>query len=62
MKKRKLLFVCAANLRRSPTAESLFENSGKYIAKSLGISEFSPVGITGSAVKWADAIFCMENS
>ncbi|MBS3071183.1 phosphotyrosine protein phosphatase [Candidatus Pacearchaeota archaeon] len=60
MKKKKLLFVCTANLQRSPTAESLFDGNEKYEVKSVGINGLSPKKITVHSMKWADIIFCME--
>ncbi len=53
------LFVCRANLQRSPTAEQLFKNS-KHNAKSPGISPLADTQLTEKAVKWADIIFVME--
>ena len=60
MKKKKLLFVCSANLQRSPTAESLFENNEKYEAKSAGTDVFAINPLTHKTINWADVIFCME--
>lgn len=57
MKKKKLLFICTANLQRSPTAEEMFRKSRKYQAKSAGISPFSLQPVTGELIKWADVIF-----
>ncbi len=56
-----LLFVCTANLDRSPCAESLFENNKNYEAKSCGIDPLAEIVITKEALKWADTIFCMEH-
>ncbi len=60
MKKKKLLFVCSENLNRSPTAESLFKNNKKYIAKSAGLGIFAHVQISNHSVDWADIIFVMD--
>lgn len=59
--KKKLLFVCRANLQRSPTAQALFKNNRKYLAKSCGIHPLSETVISKQAIKWADIIFCMED-
>jgi predicted protein tyrosine phosphatase len=57
-----LLFVCSSNLDRSPAAESLFEGSKEYEAKSCGILPHAEKLISKEAVLWADKIFCMEHS
>lgn len=56
----KLLFVCTANMQRSPTAEHLFDSSEKHEAKSAGIHPLAGKPLTVSAINWADVIFCME--
>lgn len=58
--KTKLLFLCSANIDRSPCAESLFKNSEEYEAKSAGLSELSEKIVTNQAIKWADIIFVMD--
>lgn len=55
-----LLFVCTANLQRSPTAEELFEDNKNYEASSCGTHLFAEKTITSFAIEWADIIFCME--
>jgi predicted protein tyrosine phosphatase len=59
---RKVLFVCAANLQRSPTAENLFQNwMGRWEAKSAGTNPV-PGGVllTQGLIDWADLILVME--
>jgi len=59
---RKVLFVCAANLQRSPTAENLFQGwKGVWEAKSAGIMPH-PKGnpLTQELIDWADLIIVME--
>jgi predicted protein tyrosine phosphatase len=59
---RKVLFVCTANLQRSPTAENLFQGwEGVWEAKSAGIMP-DPRGnlLTQELVDWADLIIVME--
>jgi len=61
--KRKLLFICTANINRSRTAEDLFKNSDKYEAQSAGfmmISGTSGQIVTQELVNWADNIFVMD--
>lgn len=59
---RKVLFVCKANVSRSPTAEELFQGWKKvWEAKSAGITP-DPRGrlLTQELVDWADLIIVME--
>jgi len=59
--KQHLLFVCTSNIDRSPAAESLFENSEKYEAKSCGFwVDRDRIGITKELVSWADVFFVMD--
>lgn len=59
MTKEKLLFICAANLCRSPTAEHLTQQAG-YTAKSAGLYKQSIQPITNELCQWADKIIVME--
>lgn len=59
---KKVLFVCTANLQRSPTAENLFQDwGGRWEAKSAGINPV-PGGtlLTQDLIDWADVILVME--
>ena len=57
--KKNLLFVCSANLNRSPTAETLFKNSNGYRAKSAGI--FGGINrVSQDLIDWSDVIFVMS--
>ncbi|MGA2791633.1 MAG: phosphotyrosine protein phosphatase [Candidatus Bathyarchaeia archaeon] len=60
--KRNVLFICTANLQRSPTAESLFQNwGGSLETKSAGINPVSGgTLLTQELVDWADLILAME--
>lgn len=61
-KKTKLLFVCSANLDRSPVAADLFKDSSKYEAKSCGLFPWANTQLTKAAVEWADIIFVMDDA
>lgn len=56
-RKKRLLFVCTANLQRSPTAEQLFRDSSRYEAKSAGIHPSAPQPVSKELVDWTDTIF-----
>ena len=58
--KTKLLFLCSANMDRSPCAESLFQNSEEFEAKSAGLSESSEVQVNPQSINWADVILVMD--
>lgn len=60
--KTKVLFVCAANYGRSPTAMDLVNtlNDG-FEAKSCGIFVGAVVEVSRGLLDWADTIFVMEN-
>ena len=58
--KRHLLFICSANVNRSPTAESLFLNSRFYEAKSAGTDQGAVVRLTQGLIDWADVVFVMS--
>ncbi len=62
IRKKHLLFVCNANLNRSPTAEGLFRDNRKYEAKSCEINPLSVIVIDKHSIMWTDIIFCMEKS
>ncbi|MGM5484528.1 MAG: phosphotyrosine protein phosphatase [Nanobdellota archaeon] len=55
----KVLFICHANLQRSPTAEELYKD--KYEAKSAGVHPMAVKPVTNSAKQWADKIIVMED-
>ena len=57
---KKLLFVCTANMHRSPTAESIFRNVPGVETKSAGTDENSEVPLNRQLLEWADFVFVME--
>jgi predicted protein tyrosine phosphatase len=59
----KLLFICTANIDRSPTGEDIYKNKPGFEAKSAGTEEgYAEVLITKELIVWADTIFCMEQN
>ena len=63
MRKLRVLFVCSANLQRSPTAEQVFGNlSDEWQTKSAGILPSSGRNaLTQRVIDWADLILVMES-
>ena len=60
------LFVCMANMNRSPTAEEVFRGLAKskgipVKTESAGLSFLSSQGLNKHLVSEADLIFVMEN-
>jgi protein-tyrosine phosphatase len=55
-----ILFVCARNRWRSPTAERLYRNDRRMVVRSAGLSEKSPHPLSEADIKWADLILVME--
>jgi predicted protein tyrosine phosphatase len=56
----KILFVCSANIDRSPTAENLFKNQAGLEVKSAGVSKTAFKELTPEMIDWADKIFAMD--
>lgn len=55
-----LLFVCARNRRRSPTAEAVFAGVGGVETDSAGLSPDAEQRLTAEQIGWADVVFVME--
>lgn len=60
MNRQRLLFVCARNQLRSPTAERVFASSNRFETRSRGLRASAVRRITAEDVTWADVIFVME--
>jgi predicted protein tyrosine phosphatase len=56
----KVLFVCAMNRWRSPTAERIYRGDARLSVRSAGLSSKSPHELTVSDLQWADAVLAME--
>jgi len=57
----KVLFVCARNKWRSPTAEVIYRNDARLSVQSAGLSKQSPCVISAKHLAWADLVMVMEN-
>lgn len=55
-----LLFVCARNRRRSPTAEAAFAGVCGVATDSAGLSPDAEQRLTAEQLAWADVVFVME--
>ncbi len=62
-RKKRLLFVCAANAQRSPSFENWFkENKPQYEVRSAGIYHGYPYQINYDILEWADKVYLMDLS
>lgn len=59
-KPKRILFVCTANVDRSPTAEAILRGVRGFEVKSAGIWPNARRRITRDLIDWADLIFAME--
>jgi protein-tyrosine phosphatase len=58
---KRILFVCTANIDRSPTAEELLKRVGGFEVKSAGVWFNARRRLTTDLIDWADIIFAMED-
>jgi predicted protein tyrosine phosphatase len=56
----KILFVCDANLNRSPTFEKWFKENTEYEVKSTGTFFGYPEKIDKKLLDWANKVFVMD--
>ena len=56
----KVLFVCARNQWRSPTAEKVFSTRSELQVRSAGLSSKSSRRLSVKDLEWADLILVME--
>ena len=58
--RKKLLFVCSRNRKRSLTAERMFASVTAWDVRSAGTEEGARVKVTEGHIGWADVIVVME--
>lgn len=56
----RILFVCTANLDRSPTAHDLYADDPRYDVRSAGVAPFAAIPLTRELLLWADRVFVMN--
>ena len=56
----RLLFVCARNRLRSPTAERIFAAVPGVEAESAGVAADAESPVTPELIEWADVVLVME--
>jgi predicted protein tyrosine phosphatase len=58
----KILFICSANIDRSPTAEKTIHESYPDIeTKSAGVLCDACQRVNKELIQWADVVLCMES-
>ncbi len=60
MDKPRILFVCARNQWRSPTAEATYRKDLRLEVRSAGLSSKSAHRLSGRDLEWADLVLVME--
>ncbi len=58
--RKKILFICSRNNRRSLTAEMIFKDEPAWDVRSAGTEEGARIKVTAGQVGWADLIVVME--
>jgi predicted protein tyrosine phosphatase len=56
----RILFICTANVDRSPTAEELYRRDPRYEVRSAGVAPFATTPVSRDLLQWADRIFVMN--
>ena len=56
----RILFVCTANIDRSPTAQELYARDPRYDVRSAGTASFARVRLSREILQWADRVFVMN--
>jgi predicted protein tyrosine phosphatase len=57
----RILFVCAMNRWRSPTAEAMYRHDDRLEVRSAGVRSEARRRLSGADMAWADVIFVMEH-
>jgi protein-tyrosine phosphatase len=60
MTRERILFVCTANVDRSPTAEDLYRFDPRYEVRSAGLAAYATRALDLDLVNWADRVFVMS--
>jgi predicted protein tyrosine phosphatase len=57
----RVLFICAKNKLRSPTAEHVFATYPDVETDSAGVNQDAEVPVSAEQLRWADVIVVMES-
>ncbi|THF70632.1 phosphotyrosine protein phosphatase [Deinococcus sp. Arct2-2] len=56
----RVLFICAQNKLRSPTAEAVFRTGHDWEVASAGTNRDAETPVSRDLLEWADVAVCME--
>lgn len=56
----RVLFVCALNQWRSPTAERIYRNDARLEVRSAGVRSEARRRVSRADLEWADVVFVVE--
>jgi len=56
----RVLFVCAMNKERSPTAEQIYRHDPRLEVRSAGVRSGANRRVSEADLRWADVVFAME--
>lgn len=59
--RRKVLFVCTANLQRSPTAERMYSDDPRFEVRSAGTEALFNRRVSAEDLEWANLVVVMEH-
>jgi predicted protein tyrosine phosphatase len=59
-RRERILFLCTANVDRSPTAADLYAGDPRYEVRSAGLAPFARVPVDRELLNWADRVFVMD--
>jgi predicted protein tyrosine phosphatase len=57
----RVLFICAKNRLRSPTADHIFATYAGVETDSAGVNQDAEVPVSAEQLRWADVIVVMES-
>jgi predicted protein tyrosine phosphatase len=60
LSRQRILFVCTANVDRSPTAEDLYARDPRYDVRSAGTAVYATQTLSRELLLWADKVFVMN--
>jgi predicted protein tyrosine phosphatase len=60
--RKKVLFVCSANVDRSPTAEKIYRREPSLNVRSAGTLSYARVPVSAELIEWADCVCVMQPS
>lgn len=60
--RKKILFICSRNKKRSPTAEDIYSEFPNLETRSAGLNRDAEYILSSEDLEWADLVFVMEKT